>query len=122
MPRLSSAAQHKGKGAAKATSPASPPPKNGLSKAAKSAATIAAKKAKDREAEAQDDDGEEDKDSSDMDPDREDGTDGSSSAGSDISEDTKAELVNFKRRPPSSGASAARQVRSGLLLGRSLGP
>jgi hypothetical protein len=95
MPRLSSAAQHKGKGSGKATPPASPPTKRGLSKAAKRAATIAAKNAEDREAEAQDDDDEEDKVSSDMDSDRNDGTDGSSSAGSDISEDTKAELVKL---------------------------
>jgi hypothetical protein len=96
MPRLSSAAQHKGKGSGKATPPASPPTKKrGLSKAAKRAATIAAKKAEDREAEAQDDDDEEDKVSSDMDSDRDDGTNGSSSARSDISEDTKAELVKL---------------------------
>ena len=95
MPRLSSAAQHKGKGSGKATPPASPPTKRGRSKAAKRAATIAAKKAEDREAEAQVDDDEEDKVSSDMDSDRDDGTDGSSSAGSDISEDTKAELVKL---------------------------
>jgi hypothetical protein len=98
MPRLSSAAQHRGKGSGKDTPAASPHTKRGLSKAAKRAATIAAKKAEDREAEAQDDDDEEDKVSSDMDSDRDDGTDGSSSDGSDISEDTKAQLVKLIAR------------------------
>ena len=102
MPRLASAAQHKGakgKGSGKATPPASTPTNQGPSKAAKRAATIAAKKARDREVDTQDDASDEssevDKESGDKDAGDEDGTESSSSAGSDISEDTKAELVKL---------------------------
>ena len=99
MPRVSSAAHRKGgsskgKGSGKAT-----PPNHGLSPAQKRAATIAAKKSKNLEVDAHDDagdvSGEEDRESREKDSGGEDGTDFSSSAGSDISEDTHAELVKL---------------------------
>ena len=93
----SSAAQRKGspKGSGKTGPPHS---KQGKSPAQKRAATIAAKKAKDSEVEeeheaAGEDSSEEEKESSEQDSGGDDGTEGSSSAGSDFSEDTKAELL-----------------------------
>ena len=90
----SSAAKRKGshKGSGKTGPPHS---KQVKSSAQKRAATIAAKKAKDSEVEeedeaAGDDSSEEEKGSSEQDSGCEDGTEGSSSAGSDISEDTMA--------------------------------
>ena len=69
------------------------------SSAQKRAAAIAAKKAKESEVEAEDDAGEEsreeDKETSEKDSSGEDGTDDSSSAVSDISDDTRAELVKL---------------------------
>ena len=112
----SSAAQRKGspKGSGKTAPPSS---KQGKSPAVKRAATIAAKKVKDSEAEGEDDAGEDssedEKESSEQDSGGEDGTDGSSSAVSDISDDTKAELVKLiaarkaaKKRRIGTGTSA----------------